>query len=337
MDPLTQGIVGTTAAQTVTKHNNFFLASLVGFLAGMAPDLDVLIRSQNNPLLFLEFHRHFTHSLLFIPAGALLCSIIFYFLFTKKFGMSFKLTFIFSLIGYSTHGLLDSLTSYGTQLYWPFTNERVAFNLVSVIDPLFTIPIIIFASLAMYKKSKLYTVYALVWILIYQLVSYVQKQRAEDYIYEHALRSGHEVQSVVAKPSFGNIVVWKVIYSTQNMYHVNAIRLGLIPELYLGQPISKLNTTQDFPWLDSTSQQAKDLEKFRWFSNGYLAVDKDDENIVYDIRFSSLPNETEGLWGIKLNRDKKLDEHIEYITNRRNDSKRYQDLINMIFNKYENK
>ena len=34
------------------------------------------------------------------------------------------------------------------------------------------------------------------------------------------------------------------------------MQLGLTPELYLGQPISKLNTTQDFPWLDSTSQQA---------------------------------------------------------------------------------
>ena len=77
----------------------------------------------------------------------------------------------------------------------------------------------------MYKKSKQYTVYALVWILTYQLVSYVQKERAEDYIYEHALRSGHEAQSVVAKP-FGNIIVWKVIYSTQNMYHVNAIRFN---------------------------------------------------------------------------------------------------------------
>ena len=92
-------------------------------------------------------------------------------------------------------------------------------------------------------------------------------------------------------------------------------------ELYLGQPISKLNTTEDFPWLDRTSQQAKDLEKFSWFSNGYLALDKNDKNIVYDIRFSPLPNETEGLWGVKLNRNKNSNEHIEYITNRRNDSK----------------
>ena len=337
MDPLTQGIVGTTAAQTASRQNNILLASLVGLLAGMAPDLDVLIRSEANPLLFLEYHRHFTHSILFIPIGAFLCTVTFYFLFTKKLGMSFKSTFIFSLIGYSTHGIIDSLTSYGTQLYWPFTNERVAFNLVSVIDPLFTVPIIIFALLAMYKKSKRHTVYALTWILIYQSASYFQKERAENYIYEFALRSGHEVQSIVAKPSFGNIIVWKVIYSTQNMYHVNAIRLGLTPELYLGQPISKLNTTEDFPWLDRTSQQAKDLEKFSWFSNGYLALDKNDKNIVYDIRFSPLPNETEGLWGVKLNRNKNSNEHIEYITNRRNDSERYKDLINMIFNRYENK
>ena len=95
MDPLTQGIVGTTAAQTASRQNNILLASLVGLLGGMAPDLDVLIRSEANPLLFLEYHRHFTHSILFIPIGAFLCTVTFYFLFTKKLGMSFKSTFIF--------------------------------------------------------------------------------------------------------------------------------------------------------------------------------------------------------------------------------------------------
>src|SRR5690606_29471703 len=44
----------------------------LGALGGMAPDLDVIIRSASDPLLALEYHRHFTHSLAFIPIGGLL-------------------------------------------------------------------------------------------------------------------------------------------------------------------------------------------------------------------------------------------------------------------------
>ena len=41
MDPVTQGIVATTAAQTYSKKNNLIIASIIGFLAGLAPDIDI--------------------------------------------------------------------------------------------------------------------------------------------------------------------------------------------------------------------------------------------------------------------------------------------------------
>ena len=49
-------------------------------------------------------------------------------------------TYMYSTIGYATHGIIDSLTSYGTQLFWPFSNDRFATNTISIIDPLFTLP-----------------------------------------------------------------------------------------------------------------------------------------------------------------------------------------------------
>ena len=76
MDPLTQGIVATTAAQTYSKKNNLVIVSMIGFLAGLAPDIDIFIRSDTDPLLFLEYHRQFTHSLFFIPIGGLILSLI---------------------------------------------------------------------------------------------------------------------------------------------------------------------------------------------------------------------------------------------------------------------
>ena len=84
MDPVTQGIVATTAAQAYSKKHNLIIASFIGFLAGLAPDIDIFIRSDVDPLLFLEYHRQFTHSLFFIPIGSLICSITFYYAFSKK-------------------------------------------------------------------------------------------------------------------------------------------------------------------------------------------------------------------------------------------------------------
>jgi hypothetical protein len=70
MDPLTQGTLGAALPQATAGRARMGLATLAGFAGGMAPDLDVLIRSSEDPLLFLEYHRQFTHSLVFIPVGA---------------------------------------------------------------------------------------------------------------------------------------------------------------------------------------------------------------------------------------------------------------------------
>ena len=69
MDLITQGIIGAGVAVAVAKPGQIKSAALIGALAGLAPDLDILIRSPENPLLALQYHRHFTHALAFIPIG----------------------------------------------------------------------------------------------------------------------------------------------------------------------------------------------------------------------------------------------------------------------------
>ena len=330
MDPLTQGIVATTAAQKISSPKKIVIASIIGFLSGLAPDIDIFIRSNNDPLLFLEYHRQFTHSIFFIPIGGLICSLFFYYSFSKKFKFTFKETYAYSTIGYATHGIIDSFTTYGTQLLWPFTYERFAWNTVSVIDPLFTAPIFILCFFAVIKKNNKFAFYGIIWIFLYQFTGFIQKNRAENVINDFAIKKGHLINNIEAKPSFGNIIVWKVIYSDNTHFYVNAVKLGLTEIIYPGEKIKKLDVKNDFKWLDTTSQQYKDLERFRWFSNDYLGKSKNHNNVIYDIRFSAIPNEVEGLWGIRLDKNKNNNEHIEYITNRGASVKRYNELIKMI-------
>ena len=77
MDPVTQSALGASLAQTQSNSNKVWAAAILGCIGGLAPDLDVLISSSEDPLLFLEYHRQFTHSLIFIPFGSLLVSLFF--------------------------------------------------------------------------------------------------------------------------------------------------------------------------------------------------------------------------------------------------------------------
>ena len=72
MDPLTQGLLGASLPQSLSKKKSLAIVAIIGLISGLAPDLDIFIRSENDPLLFLEYHRQFTHSLIFIPFGGLI-------------------------------------------------------------------------------------------------------------------------------------------------------------------------------------------------------------------------------------------------------------------------
>lgn len=332
MDPLSQGVIGAVAAQQKTTKNHFVTATILGFLSGMAADLDIFIRSSNDPLLYLEFHRQFTHSLIFIPIGGFVCAIFFYYLFLRNKDITFKQTYIYSTLGYATHGLLDSCTTYGTQLLWPFTDDRVAWNTISIIDPLFTIPLLFLIIFAVFKKKRVISYLALSWVIFYSIFGLIQKERAEAIGNGLANSRGHDLVNVVAKPSFANLIVWKIIYTTKDSYYIDAVRLGLGEDVIEGVKIDKLNIQKSFPWLDLKSQQARDIERFRWFSNGYLALSETHPNRIIDIRYSMLPNEGHGLWGIELRPDANQNDHVVTISNRRSDMKTYKKLWKMISN-----
>ena len=327
MDPISQACFGASLSQSATSNRKQqFTALIVGALAGMAPDLDVLINSASDPLLFLEFHRQFTHSLIFIPFGALLCALFFY-PFVKK-QLSFLQNYLFSLLGFATHGLLDACTSYGTQLFWPFSNERVAWNIVSIIDPFFTIPILILIIIAVIKQRPILAKISFIYAVLFLSLGYIQKQRAINTLTTLAETRGHIPQRVLVKPSFANRHLWKLLYEYENRYYVDAVKLLVTPKIFTGSSIAKLNLKRDLPQLKINSQQAKDIERFRWFSNDYLAINPQQENTIIDVRYSFIPNQVKMMWGIELN---KADEHVNFKMNSRPSKDEVNTFIDMLF------
>jgi len=331
LDPLTQGVLGAALPQSISNKKSLGIIGIIGFLSGLAPDLDIFIKSENDPILFLEFHRQFTHSLVFIPFGGLICALVLYFIISKKFKISFKETWIYSTLGYATHGLLDACTSYGTLLFWPFSQTRIAWNNISIIDPLFTIPLLILIVTAGIKQKKIFSVLAILWAILYLSLGVYQKNEAIKVSTKIAKERGHDAIRINVKPSIGNLLLWKSIYETQDKFYIDAIRLGWSPKIFNGESIDKMNTQSSFPWLMIKSQQAKDVERFKWFSDGYIAINPKNKNQILDIRYSTLPNEIGGLWGIELSKEKTNNSHVKYITNRTISKEKRKKFKEMLF------
>lgn len=328
MDPLSQATIGAVAVQSTVTRQDLARIGLIGALAGMAPDLDVLIQSSTDPLLQLEYHRQFTHSLVFIPIGAIVCAVAFW-PFVRRH-MSFKAVWFTALVGYATHGLLDACTTYGTLLLWPFSDARIAWNTISVVDPLFTLPLLGFAITAAVRKSQLIGRLGMAWVAFYLSIGVIQEERALAAGEALAAQRGHAPAIVSAKPSFGNLLLWKTVYEYGDQFWVDAVRAGGSVTIIEGEHVERLNLTAAFPWLDAKSQQARDVERFRWFSNDYLAIDRDDPSLIVDMRYSHLPNEIQGLWGIRLNPDASVDEHVTWIARRSAGSERFEQLWAML-------
>ncbi|MCB1122871.1 MAG: metal-dependent hydrolase [Verrucomicrobiae bacterium] len=299
MDPLSQGVVGAVCAQSVAGKRTR-IAGVAGALGGMLADLDVLIRSSEDPLLAIEYHRHFTHALVFIPVGGLIASLLLWLPFRNK--LRFRMLYLFSTLGYATAGLLDACTSYGTQLLWPFADNRIAWNVISIIDPLFTFPLVILAAAAFYKKTGCPARIAVVFLTGYLLFGTWQRDRAEAAALNLAQSRNHPVERITVKPSIFNLVVWRSIYESNGRYHIDALRVLPFrnPRYFAGASIPVLQAESLQDRLPAGSTLSDDIARFAHFSDHYLALHPDHENVIGDVRYSMLPNGLEPLWGIEI-------------------------------------
>ena len=129
--------------------------------------------------------------------------------------------------------------------------------------------------------------------------------------------------------------MWKLIYIYDGRIYVDAVKLLWNEELIVGESIQKLDVSRDFPWLPADSQQAIDIERFRWFSDDYLAVSVEDESLITDVRYSFIPNRISMMWGIEINQrlieDGEFDAHVFYEKNIRLDKKTSKRFLEMLF------
>lgn len=328
MDVLTQGLAGALLAGSFARPQQLRAVAAVGFFAGLLADADVLIRSGNDALLFLDFHRHFTHALAFIPVGGLIAALLSWPLARRR--LDFPSLYLFALLGYLPSGLIDACTSYGTSLLWPFSDARVAWNVISIVDPVFTLILLAGLVTALVRKHALPAQIAVALALLYLSFGMVQRDRAEAEARTLALSRGHAIERMVLHPTLGNVLLWRSIYASHGQYHIDAVRVGLLSptRIYEGGSLPQFSA-QDLPELRPGSVLARDIERFGYFSDGFVARHPERPDVLGDVRYALLPNSTLPLWGVRFDVAQQ-DAHVEFMTFREHNEEARRAFLDML-------
>lgn len=222
MDSLTQIVLGAAVGEAVLGKKVGNKAMLFGAIAGTIPDLDVLTRFlTSDAITAIEWHRGFSHSILFSIIFAPIFGWLTYKILPKK-EATWKEWSWLMFWGLFTHPILDSFTTWGTQLFWPF-ETRLAFQNIFVIDPLYTLPFLFFLILAMFQKRtsikrRKYNTWGLIISTAYMAITLVLK----GVVYQKFTTALAEQQiaynDIDTRPSPFNTILWTANIETENAY-----------------------------------------------------------------------------------------------------------------------
>ncbi len=298
MDPISQGAIGATVAQAVFGRRLPRSAALIGFAAGMAADLDVFIPAGGDPVASMIYHRHFTHSLFFIPLGGILTSLLF--VWWRQFKGYRREVIGAATVAYATHGLLDAFTNYGTLLFWPFSNQRVAWDLLGIVDPMVTAPLLIGMFWAVLAKQPRAARVALLVFAAYVCFGGWQHYRAHEAQRALANARGHVIEHGRVMPAPGALIMWRSVYTSGGELHVDGLRVPYLREtLVRNGGSARLATFEDLPEeIRNRPDTARAFSIFTWFADGLVTPVAANPNIFGDQRFSADFSSLTPLWGM---------------------------------------
>lgn len=305
MDPLTHALVGAVVTRAVVADRGDASPSartllLAGAFGALLPDVDRVIHSAADPLLHIEFHRHFTHALAFIPIGGLTAMLPW--MLAQGLRPHWKVLLGAATLGYASHGLLDASTTYGTLLLWPFSDRRLAWNLISIVDPLFTGMLLLGLLVGwMRPHRRPSALVALAACVTYLAIGAWQRERAADVQQQLARARGHTVERAAVFPGFANQLVWRSLYEAGGTIYLDRIRVPWMGDATWSPGTSAALLSGTGPADGAMSPRLRrDLGRFQWFADDWVARSAADPSVVGDARYSLSPHRFEPVWGIRF-------------------------------------
>lgn len=151
MDSLTHGLLGLAIGALRRPDRDRAAVLVACVLAAEIPDLDYLWPADNSVLHSLRAHRGLSHSLLAVPLVALASTALTKLCLRRAPALSMFLWALPAVL--FGHLLADAWTGWGTRLALPFSEERVTLDWMMVVDPLFTLPLLVGALWGVRRRS----------------------------------------------------------------------------------------------------------------------------------------------------------------------------------------
>ena len=288
MDSLTQLTFGAACAEAVMGRKVGSKAIVWGAVLGTLPDLDVFI-PLGGPVNDFVYHRGFSHSLIVLavlaPAIAWLITKVHPD--TKRY---YRRWVLLSLLVLEASVLLDLLTIYGTQIFWPFDTTPMAVPILFIIDPFFTLPVLsgVLAALVLKRQNawghRLNTV-GLTISLAYLVWAFGAGQFVERRVTEKLARQEVSYAQFVASPAPFNTLLWRIVGIDGDRYFETYF------SLFDGDAPLVVNYYPRNLALVAGIEAHPPVAKLRWFTRGYYAVSIVDDHIAMtDLRMGSEPD-----------------------------------------------
>lgn len=341
MDVVTQAIFGAAAGQSVAGRRLPRSAWVIGALAGYLPDADIFIRFENDSLSTWLIHRHFTHGFGFWPIGAALVMIVWGLVVLASrrskavdrergelrqagwWGMGFAA----ALAGIMTHGVLDACTSFGTMMWWPVSFERVSWDLVAIIDPLVSLPMLglVIASVVMGSKRgregrlderkdrkrfeldvRSVAIASLVWAVVYiGGLGLIQRERAMEAQRRIAEAGGDSIERGRVLMAPLQNYVFRSVYLSQGLVKSDLIRVpwwpwGEAKYIPAEHPKTLLLDERAIEGLNLPEEVMRDARRFSAFTQEWGVLHPEVPMAIADARYGLGTRSMASLWYLDL-------------------------------------
>ena len=277
MDSLTQVALGSAVGYAVLGNKIGRKAVLWGAILGTLPDLDVFLPYGGSVEAF-TYHRSFSHSLLI---HLLISPLIVWLILKIHAGMQIYKVRWFWLVflSLSTHAILDSLTVYGTQLLWPFTEYPFAVSSVFIIDPAYTLPLLIGVICTLIPKIQAATAYhinaaALVLSSLYLFCALILKVSIDDKVKTALNNRQIPVNAYISTPAPLTTLLWRIVVMSDGQYYEGYASVFDVPNDVTLTPY------QTTPSLLNNISDEWAIKRLQWFTKGFYSVRQQQSNIV---------------------------------------------------------
>ena len=281
MDSVTQIALGSAVGHAVLGRQIGRRAILWGAVLGTLPDLDVLLPAAHDAAAFTE-HRGFSHSLLVMA----LATPVLVWLIRRIHPDTAHLRGRWYALVYlvlATHALLDAFTVYGTQLFWPLSHYPISGSAIFIIDPLYTLPLLVGVGVALFARDvdrgmRANTV-GLVLSCLYLAWACGAKWHTERVVHHYLAQEGIPHERVLTTPGAFNTLIWRIVVMDGDTY------LEGFYSLIDGHPAPTFTRHTHSPDLLAELKNLPHVARLRQFTHGYYRVQEQDGLLIFsDLR-----------------------------------------------------